>query len=133
MDEEQSEPGQELTATEEGNGAEERTPDQVRHEIEQTRQELGDTVAALAEKTDVKGQAKKAVDTAKQNLTGKASEIKETVTGAKDDFVSSAREATPDSALDARQRLGGLVRSNPVPFAALGAFGLGVLVGRRRA
>lgn len=39
-------------------GAEEsRDPEQIRENIEQTREELGETVAAVAEKTDVKRQA----------------------------------------------------------------------------
>ena len=44
---------------------EDRTPEQVREEIEHTRSELGDTVAELAAKTDVKAQAQRAVDNAK--------------------------------------------------------------------
>ena len=43
----------------------ERTPEQIRADIEQTRQELGDTVEALAAKTDVKAQAAARVDSAK--------------------------------------------------------------------
>jgi len=31
-----------------------KSPEQIRREIEDTRQDLGDTAAALAEKTDVK-------------------------------------------------------------------------------
>ena len=36
-------------------------PAQLRDDIERTRQDLGDTVAALAEKTDVKARAKEKV------------------------------------------------------------------------
>ena len=39
-----------------GNGK--RGPEEIRADIEQTREELGDTVEALAAKTDVKAQAK---------------------------------------------------------------------------
>jgi hypothetical protein len=133
MDEEQSDAGQELAAAQERDSGQERTPEQVRREIEQTRIELGDTVAALAEKADVKGQAKQAAGEVKANVTDKASEIKETVAEKKDEFVSSARGATPDSAIDARRRVVGLLRGNPVPVAALGALALGVLIGRRSA
>jgi ElaB/YqjD/DUF883 family membrane-anchored ribosome-binding protein len=39
-------------------GADEpREPEEIREDIDQTREELGDTVAAMAEKTDVKKQA----------------------------------------------------------------------------
>jgi MYXO-CTERM domain-containing protein len=41
------------------------TPEQIEAEIERTRDELGETVAALAEKTDVKKHAREKVDEAK--------------------------------------------------------------------
>jgi hypothetical protein len=126
MDQDQSKTGEELAG-------EERTPKQVREEIEQTRSDLGDTVAALAEKTDVKAQAKNAVKEAKQTVTGKASDVKESVTGKKDEFVSSAQEATPESASDAGQRAAAFAHANALPLAVLAALVLGVLIGRRRA
>ena len=46
--------------------AEEKSPDQIRAEIDATRGELGDTVEALAEKTDVKAQAKAKVEDVKE-------------------------------------------------------------------
>jgi hypothetical protein len=124
MDQDQSQAGQELDP--------ERTPEQVRDEIEQTRVELGDTVAALAEKADVKAQARHAVDEAKETVTSKVSGVKETVAGKKDEFVSSAREATPESAGDAGQRVAALAQENRLALAAATAFGLGLLIGRRR-
>ena len=44
----------------------ERTPEQIRADIDKTREELGDTVESLAEKTDVKAQAKAKVDDVKE-------------------------------------------------------------------
>jgi uncharacterized lipoprotein YmbA len=38
---------------------ESREPEEIREDIEQTREGLGDTVAAMAEKTDVKQQAQR--------------------------------------------------------------------------
>ena len=43
----------------------ERTPEEIKADIEETREDLADTVASLAEKADVKAQAKKKVDEAK--------------------------------------------------------------------
>jgi hypothetical protein len=40
------------------NDTEQRSPEEIRDDIEQTREELGDTAAAVAEKADVKKQAK---------------------------------------------------------------------------
>lgn len=51
-----SESGKSSTAT----GADEsREREEIREDIEQTREELGETVAAVAEKTDVKQQAQR--------------------------------------------------------------------------
>jgi hypothetical protein len=110
-----------------------RTPEQVREEIEQTRTELGDTVAALSAKTDVKGQTKHAVHAAKATVTGKAADIKETVTDRKQEFIASAEEATPDSVSDARQRATALAKQNSRALSVLAAFAVGLLIGRRTA
>ena len=125
MDQDQSTAGPELT------DESDRTPQQVREEIEQTRTELGDTVAELAEKTDVKAQAKQTVDTAKENVTGRVSDIKQNVTDKKDDFVSSAQKATPESASEAGQRAKTFVAENAVAVAVVSGFALGWLLGSR--
>jgi ElaB/YqjD/DUF883 family membrane-anchored ribosome-binding protein len=125
MDEDQSAPGPELT------GAPERTPEQVREEIEQTRAELGDTVAALAEKTDVKAQAKQAVDATKETVTGRVSEIRQNLTGKKDDVLSSAQEATPESVGDAGERVKAFVVENSLAVVAVSGFALGWLIRSR--
>jgi len=127
MDNHQSKAGQELA------GDPQRTPEQVAEEIQQTRVQLGDTVAALAEKTDLKAQARQAVHEAKQTVTGKASAVKETVSGKTDELVSSARTATPESASDAGHRLAQFALENRPVVAALGAFVLGLLIGGRGA
>ena len=127
MDNHQSKAGPELAA------APQRTPEQVAEEIQQTRVQLGDTVAALAEKTDLKAQAKHAVNEAKGTVSGKASEIKETVSGKTDEFVSSACAATPESASDAGHRLAQFAQEHRALVAALGAFVFGLLIGRRGA
>lgn len=52
----------------EGNGVQStgtRDPEQIERDIERTRRELADTVAAVAEKADVKGQAKQKVNETK--------------------------------------------------------------------
>ena len=44
-----------------------RSPEEIRASIEQTREELGDTVEELAAKTDVKAHAKAKVEEVKQS------------------------------------------------------------------
>jgi Protein of unknown function (DUF3618) len=93
-------------------------PEELRQEIETTREELGDTVAALAAKADVKAQAKQKID-----------ETKATVTGKKDELLGKAKEASPASASSAATSLSVQARQNPIPVAAAGAFAFGFLAG----
>lgn len=95
-----------------------RSPEEIRAEIEHTREALGDTVEALTEKADVKGQAKDRI-----------ASIKDTAQHKKAEFASRAREATPESAGAGAQQVASTVSRQPVPFTAAGAFAAGVLVG----
>lgn len=45
-----------------------RSPEQIRDDIEHTREELGETVAALADKADVKAHAKARIDETKARV-----------------------------------------------------------------
>jgi hypothetical protein len=109
-----------------------RTPEQVREEIERTRAELGDTVAELAAKTDVKAQAHRAVDNAKATVTGKAREVKSSAEAKKVELTAAAREAAPPSAEVARRRLISQAQRHRLALVALVALGAGLLIGRRR-
>jgi ElaB/YqjD/DUF883 family membrane-anchored ribosome-binding protein len=111
-----SEKGKSSTAT----GAKEsRDPEEIREDIEQTREELGDTVAAMAEKTDVKQQAK-----------AKAEELKEQAGARAKELGDKAKEVTPDSAAEGVQQAQQIAKENPVPLALVGAFVAGVVFGR---
>jgi hypothetical protein len=95
------------------------TPEELRAEIERTRQDLGDTVAALAEKTDVKTRAKE-----------KVAEVKSTVNVKKTELMGRARESSPEGASSAATQVKTKAQQNPVPTAALAAFVGGWLFGR---
>jgi hypothetical protein len=110
----------------------ERTPEQVRAEIEGTREQLGETVEALAAKTDVKGQAKRAVGNAKATVADTVTGARQTTSAKKDGVVSAAQQATPESAGDASQRVLTLVRENRSTVIPAVALVFGVLIGRRR-
>jgi ElaB/YqjD/DUF883 family membrane-anchored ribosome-binding protein len=94
-------------------------PAQLRADIERTRQDLGDTVAALAEKTDVKARAKEKVSEVRQNVTEKRTEL-----------MGKARDSSPDGANSAAVQVRSKAQENPVPTAALAAFVGGFLFGR---
>ena len=61
-----------------------KSPEEIRVDIEQTREELGDTVEALAAKTDVKAQAKERI-----------ASLKDTAQTKKDEFASPAGRRHP--------------------------------------
>jgi Protein of unknown function (DUF3618) len=109
-----------------------RTPEEVREEIEHTRAELGDTVAELAAKTDVKSQAHRAVDNAKATVTGKARQVKSSAGAKRDEIATTAREVMPPSADAARHQMISRAQQHRVALIALGAFCVGMLLGRRR-
>ena len=101
-----------------------KSPEQIQADIEQTREQLGDTVEALAEKTDVKAQAKSRISAVKNTAQDKG-----------DEYVAKAKQATPESAAAGAQQLTSTVQAKPLPFAVGVAFviglGIGWLLGRR--
>jgi chromosome segregation ATPase len=114
---------------------ERKSADELQDDIDQTREELGETIEALAAKTDVKAQAKERIDTAKKELSDKAAHIKQTVGSKTDDLTAKAKDASPESAGAGAQQLRSRVHRRPLPFVAAGAFLLGLAVGvtlRRR-
>ncbi len=90
---------------------EQRTPAEIEADIERTRRDMGDTVAAVAEKADVKGQAKAKVEDVKARLKASA----------------------PDSAGDGAGSLGRVARENRRPLIIGGAVLVAFLLGRAAA
>ena len=113
-------------------------PDQLRQDIERTREQLGETVEALVAKTDVKAQAKDKVGQLTGRLKGTTAQAKEQATArvaqARDQLtsktsgakqVATANGATARNQLQARATVvGGKVRDvtpEPVQRAARNA------------
>jgi ElaB/YqjD/DUF883 family membrane-anchored ribosome-binding protein len=94
-------------------------PEQIREEIEATRQEMGDTVEALAAKADVKARVREKIDATKESATHK-----------KDELLGKAREASPDSVSAGATQATQKAKENPLPVAAVGAFVGGFVLGR---
>ena len=94
-------------------------PRELRAEIERTRQDLGETVAALAEKTDVKSRARE-----------KVAEVRHTVNEKRTKLVGRARESSPDGASSAADQVRAKAEENPVAASAIAAFVGGFLLGR---
>jgi Protein of unknown function (DUF3618) len=102
--------------TEEGTA---REPQEIQRDIESTRRDLGDTVEALAERTDVKTQTQRKVAEVRQSLDAKRGEL-----------LGKARQASPDGASSAAGGIQRTARENPVPVAIAGAFAAGLILGR---
>lgn len=93
-------------------------PIQIRQDIEATREELGETVEALAAKTDVTGQAKRKIEEARSTVSEKAEEM-----------FGRVRDVTPETAAAGAGQAVVAARRNPVPLL-IGLFVAGVLIGR---
>jgi gas vesicle protein len=101
-------------------------PDDIRAEIERTREEMGETVDALGYKTDVKARAKDSIQEKKESVMGVASSAKERLVGA----GQSVGDATPDSQQVKQQarRAKSVAQENPLGLA-VGAVAVGFLAG----
>jgi hypothetical protein len=100
------------------NQEEQRSPEQIRDDIEETREELGDTAAAIAGKTDVKGQAKARVENVKQGVKQKQEE-----------FAAKTKGAAPESVSSGTSQVASTAQENPVPLMLAAAFGAGLVLG----
>ena len=101
---------------------EEKSPEQLRDEIAEVREDLGDTAAALAGKTDIKARARE-----------KADEVKRTAVGKKDEMLSKVRGSGSEVAMpgpSAATQIRTTAQQKPVLTAALGALVGGFLLGR---
>ena len=96
-----------------------RDPEQIQREIAETREQLGDTVGALAEKTDVKAQAKQKLESAKETASDKREEV-----------LGAARRVSPDSVTSAASQAAAKARENPQALTAAAAFLAGFAAAR---
>jgi hypothetical protein len=94
-------------------------PSQIREEIEQTRAEMGDTVDALAHKTDVKSRVK-------ESFAEKRERLRAQMAGT----TSRLGGATPggQEVKEGAQRAVGIAEENPIGLA-FGGIATGFLVG----
>jgi len=76
-------------------------------------------VEALAEKADVKRQARRKVEETRQSVSEK-----------KDELLTKAREASPENATAAATAATQKARENPTPLAVAAGFLFGFMVGR---
>jgi hypothetical protein len=97
-------------------------PDQIRQAIEETRQELGETVAALGEKADVKAAVGRKVEAGKEQLKASTESAKDALSElghrAGQAIPENVRPVVTETAGQARQvtsRAADGVRRRPLP------------------
>jgi ElaB/YqjD/DUF883 family membrane-anchored ribosome-binding protein len=100
----------------------ERSPDEIRHDIEHTRDELAQTAAALAEKADVKTRAHEKVEETKARITGKVGDAKAKVTGGGPGAASNGAQAAAGSVATK-------AKDNPVHTGVIAGIAAGFLLG----
>ncbi|MER5402928.1 DUF3618 domain-containing protein [Streptomyces sp. NPDC002599] len=83
------------------------SPDQLREQIEHTRHDLGLTVQALADKTDIKARARQRAGELKEQAVLKAVELKAQAAKA----TSQVQDKLPDSVNDKAAQAAGQVRA----------------------
>jgi gas vesicle protein len=105
-------------------------PSEIRQDIEQTRAEMGDTIEALAYKTDVKTRAKESVSnkvqSAKDSVSSKVESVKSKA-GLASSKVGDAAPSGQDVKQGAR-KAAGIAQENPLGLA-LGAVAVGFVAG----
>lgn len=99
--------------------------EQLAHEIEETRAELGDTVDALAQKADVKARLSEKLEQRKAAWRARQKDAKVKMNGARERLAS----ATPDEAKRAGSQVARTAGQRPW-LAIAGALALGLMVGR---
>lgn len=104
-----------------------RDPEEIRRDIEVTREELGGTVEALSAKADVKAQAKEKVEDWGAQAKERLESVRESVTGKKDPSSAPGSTVSPES-FDAGRAVA-TAKENPIPLA-IGALTLGFALGR---
>jgi hypothetical protein len=111
------------------------TPEELRREIAQTREELGETAAALASKTDVKARAKEKVEELKAAAAEKTESIKQktdTAFSSTDGGETATGRGVGAKASSLATQAKTKTQENPALAATAMAFLGGFLLGRRR-
>jgi hypothetical protein len=99
---------------------------QLQSEIEEVRTDLGDTVEALAAKTDVKTRAQVKAEEIKRTASEKISNAMPSGGSGSSDTGGGAAAGASSALTQIRTK----AKQNPVPTAALGALVGGFLIGR---
>ena len=102
-------------------------PRDIQERIEDTREQMGETVQALAYKADVPGRVKGAVADKKEAVIGKAASVKDKVTGSASSAADAGESAAGQATATAKKGVG-VAKENPLGLA-VASLAAGFLVG----
>ncbi|MFJ3202764.1 DUF3618 domain-containing protein [Streptomyces sp. NPDC086989] len=107
------------------------TPAELREQVEITRDELGQTVEALVDKTDIKAQAKEKAAAAKEQAAEKTAAVVDQISVTAHHAAQLVKDTTPDPVLDKAGQIASVARANRKPLLVAGAALLVFLLVRR--
>jgi hypothetical protein len=102
-------------------------PRDIQERIEDTREQMGETVEALAHKADVPGRIKGSVADKKDAITEKVSGAKDKITGGASNAHDSTGAVADQAKTKARQGVG-IAKENPLGLA-VGSLAAGFIIG----
>ncbi|ARF65731.1 hypothetical protein B1H20_33135 [Streptomyces violaceoruber] len=103
------------------------TPEELREQVERTRDELGQTVEALAGKADVKAQAKEKAAAVKEQAASASAQIREKTAEA----TRLVKDKAPEPLWEKAEQGAKAARDNRTPLLAGGALLIAFLLIRR--
>jgi hypothetical protein len=101
-------------------------PEELRHDIEEAREKLGDIVEALVRKLDVKKRVQEKVADRRQVLRAQCEQLR----GKAVDLSQTLRSVTPDRAQQAAGQAATMAKKHQLPIAASAATALGIVFWR---
>jgi ElaB/YqjD/DUF883 family membrane-anchored ribosome-binding protein len=118
------EAGEVHTGGESGGQEAAKSPDELRGEIEETREELGDTVDALAQKADVKAQVRRVADEQKAKARATQQRVRDRVSSVGGGRGGDAGEQAKTALANLSER----ASTQPLPYLG-GAAAAGLVLG----
>ncbi|MFJ8076408.1 DUF3618 domain-containing protein [Streptomyces sp. NPDC096176] len=104
------------------------SPDELRAQVEDTREQLGRTVEALAAKADVKARAQQTAAEVKEQAAAKAAHAKEHIASSVSMVGDKLRAKAPQPVQDKAHHAAETARGNPGPLLAAGAATAAILL-----
>ncbi|MCX4808692.1 DUF3618 domain-containing protein [Streptomyces sp. NBC_01214] len=107
------------------------TPDELREQIERTRDGLGQTIEALADKADIKAQAREKTAAMTEQAAATAGMVADQIRTKTLHAAQLVKDTTPEPVLDKAGRAASVVRANRKPLLVAGAALIVLLLVRR--